>query len=309
MTRVLVLGRAGQLARALAAAPPPAGWTLDFAGRERLDLARPETVTAVIRAEAPQVVINAAAYTAVDRAEAERAAAFAVNAEGAGAAAEAAAAAGALLLHVSTDYVFDGRKGAPYAEDDATAPLQAYGASKAEGERRVLAAAPDAQVARTAWLFSARGRNFVTAVRARLLAGETLRVVDDQRGRPTCADDLARALLAVAAARLPGRGSAGRLHLTNAGEASWRELALAVARALPAPVRPDDGRIRAVSTAEYGAPAPRPADSRLDGARLEAAFDLRLRPWPDALAEVMEKLGRGLEAAPKSVETRQQSGA
>lgn len=307
MTRVLVLGRAGQLAQALAAAAPPPGWSLEFAGRERLDLARPETVASLIRSAGPAVVINAAAYTAVDRAEAERDAAFAVNAEGAGAAAEAARAAGALLLHVSTDFVFDGRKGAPYLEDDATAPLQVYGASKAEGERRVLAAAPDAVVARTAWLFSARGRNFVTAVRGRLLTGEVLRVVDDQRGCPTCADDLAAALLAVAAARLGGRGPAGPLHLTNAGEASWRELALAVAGALPGG-GPDDGRILAVSTAEYGAPAPRPADSRLDGARLASAFGLRLRPWREALAEVMEKLGRGLEAAPKSVETRQQSG-
>src|SRR5690606_15330657 len=130
-------------------------------------------------------------------------------------AAEAATRAGALFVQLSTDYVFDGRKGAPYGEDDPVAPLQVYGASKAEGERRVLAAAPDAQVVRTAWLISGRGRNFATAIAARWLAGERLDVVDDQRGRPTSADDLADLLLKICAARLAGRGAAGRLHVAN----------------------------------------------------------------------------------------------
>lgn len=308
MTRLLVLGRDGQLARALAAAAPPPGWTLAFAGRERADLTRPETLAALVRAEAPDVVVNAAAFTAVDQAEREPELAFAVNDLGAGAAAEAAAGAGALLLHLSTDYVFDGRGGAPYGEDDPVAPLQVYGASKAAGEARVLAAAPDAQVVRTSWVVSAHGRNFLAAVLARAAAGEALRVVDDQRGRPTLADDLAQALLAVAAARLAGRGRPGRLHVTNAGEASWHELAAAALALAAAP----DGRpmaaISPVSTAEYGAAAARPADSRLAGGRLAEAFGLSLRPWREALPAAVEKLGRGLRAAPFGVETGQQSG-
>ena len=303
MTRVLVLGRSGQLARTLARATPPNGWTLDFAGRERADLLRPDDLRDLIQAERPDVVINTAAYTAVDRAEAEPVVAYAINANAPQAIAEAAGRAGSVLIHVSTDYVFGGGSGGPFPEVAPVAPLQVYGASKAEGERRVLAADPQAVVVRTAWLLSEMS-GFVRAVTSRALAGEPLRVVDDQCGSPTHAADLAAALLTIAERRLAGVGGAGLLHVAGPLEATWHELAGALVGAL------DAGKAKLsaplpISSSEYGAPAPRPRDSRLDVTRLKSSWGMELRPWTAWVAETAKV---GQSSAPIGVEKGQQSG-
>lgn len=279
MTRVLVLGRNGQLARALAATAWPDGWATAFAGRETLDLTRPEAIAPYLAAQAPDVVINTAAYTAVDAAETEEAAAFALNADAPSVLAEACRAGGRLLIHLSTDYVFSGDGGAPYAEDAPVAPLNVYGRSKAEGERRVLAADPDALIIRTAWLLS-RDSGFINAIRSRLLAGETVRVVDDQLGSPTFVRDLAAALPALAAARRAGRGDAGLLHVAGPQQASWLDLAHALALSIDR----IEG-VKCVDSATYAAIAPRPADSRLDVTKLRSAYGISLRAWTAAITE------------------------
>jgi dTDP-4-dehydrorhamnose reductase len=279
VTRVLVLGRSGQLARALAATAWPDGWTTVFAGRETLDLGRPEAIAPFLTAQAPDVVINTAAYTAVDAAETDEAAAFALNADAPSALAEACRAHGRLLIHLSTDYVFPGDGGAPYSEDAPVAPLNVYGRSKAEGERRVLAADPDALIVRTAWLLS-RDSGFLRAIGSRLLAGETVSVVDDQRGSPTFVADLAAALRDLAAARRAGSGEGGLLHVAGPQEASWLDLARALALALDR-----KEAVKCVNSATYGAKAPRPADSRLDVTKVRSAYGISLRPWTDAITE------------------------
>lgn len=279
MTRVLVLGRSGQLARALAATAWPGGWTPSFAGRETLDLTRQEAIAPFLSAHAPDVVINTAAYTAVDAAETDEAAAFALNADVPAALAEACRAEGRLLIHLSTDYVFPGDGGAPYAEDAPVAPLNIYGRSKAAGERRVLAANPDALVVRTAWLLS-RDSGFLRAIHSRLVAGEAVRVVDDQRGSPTFASDLAASLPALVAARWGGTGAGGRLHVAGPRPASWLDLALALARSIGR-----EDAVKCVDSATYGAIAPRPADSRLDVTKLKSVYGISLRPWTVAITE------------------------
>ena len=302
MTRVLVLGSAGQLARALARATPPEGWALEFAGRERCDLTRPDAARDLIMTAKPDVVINTAAYTAVDRAESEPELAHALNAEAPLVLAEATRRGGSLLIHVSTDYVFGGVAGAPFAEADPVAPLQTYGRSKAEGERRVVAADPGALVVRTAWLISEMS-GFVRAISSRALRGETLKVVDDQRGNPTHADDLAAALLGVAQRRLAGLGEGGLLHVAGPLAATWHELATAIISRLE-PGEAELSRPSPIASSEYGAPAARPQDSRLDVTRLKSIWDMELRPWTAWAAETAQV---GQSSALFGVEKGQQS--
>lgn len=300
MTRVLVLGRSGQLARALADAAWPAGWSVEFAGRGDLDLTRLDLVESHLADRAPDLIVNTAGYTAVDRAETEPEAAFRLNAEAPEVVAQAARRLGAALIHLSTDYVFGGAGAAPFAEEDQPSPVNAYGGSKAEGERRVRAADPDALVARTAWLLSPDA-GFVRAILVRALAGEALRVVDDQRGSPTRAADLAEALARIAEARLAGRTPGGILHVAGSEPATWFDIASAmIASACP------EARVEPIASADHGAAAPRPADSRLDVSRLAAIHGLSLPPWRSWVTE-MAKLG--LISARSGVESRQHSGA
>lgn len=299
MTRVLVLGRQGQLARALAATPLPAGWTATFAGRDTLDLTRPETIAAFLDNQGPDVVINTAAYTAVDAAETDEASATALNATAPQALADACRSGGRLLIHLSTDYVFSGDGDRPHDEDDPVAPLNAYGRTKAAGERGVLTAYPDALVARTAWLLSPQS-GFVRAILSRLNSGEGVRVVDDQFGNPTHAGDLAAALVQVAAARLAGIGAGGPLHIAGPEAASWHDLALGLAT----PLRLQE-HVAPVSSMDYAAKAVRPHNSRISVIRLKNVYDIALRPWT---AWITETAQLGLIGAPKGVETRQQSG-
>ncbi len=284
--RVLVAG-GGQLGSELVAEVPD-GFVAAAFGHEGLDLTYAEHVHEVIARERPEVIVNAAAYTDVDRAEAEREKAFAVNAEGAERLAREAAASGARLIHVSTDYVFDGAKSSPYEPDDEPAPLSVYGASKAEGERRALAAAPGRTlVLRTSWLYSSFGGNFVKSMLARMRGGEPLRVVCDQVGSPTWAGHLADAIWRAAARP----ELAGILHFADAGVASWYDFAVAIqdeALALgllaqPVPITPIRAR-------DFPRPARRPAYSVLDASAAREELDLLALPWRWALRTMLSEL-------------------
>lgn len=267
-------GGQGQLAEAVRRT-----WTgheLVIPAEDDLDLGRPERIAASLAAHRPQVVLNAGAFTQVDRCETEPELAMRINAEAVGWLADACAAHGALLVHVSTDYVFDGRSERPYREDDPPAPRSAYGRSKLEGER-AAARAPQHLIARTAWLYDAWGKNFYNTMRRAAAEGRKLRVVDDQRGAPTTCRALARQL-----ARAVEEQWRGLVHVTCTGETSWHGFAAAIFRAhgIAADLSP-------CATADYPLPAPRPAYSVLDGRR-RAVLGTDLMPsWEDALAEVV----------------------
>ncbi len=288
---ILVLGRSGQVARELAKIGPPDGFELAFAGRETLDLAGPVDLAGFVRQRAPAAVINAAAYTGVEKAESEPDAAFRLNRDVPAELARACAALQLPLVHFSTDYVFDGEKPTPYVEDDPTGPLGVYGRSKLEGEQAVLAAGGRAIVLRTSWIYSAFGSNFVKTMLRLAESRAELGVVDDQVGRPTWAEDCARGALRAVRALLDREAAAdGVFHLAGAGDASWADFAEAVfdgaaARGLPA------ARVKRITTADYPTLARRPANSRLDCRKLAATLGLRARPWRDSLLACLRELG------------------
>lgn len=293
--RVLVTGITGQVGGALAVRPAPAGMAWIPAGRDRLDLSAPDGIAAALAAIAPDAVVNPAAYTAVDAAETDSATAFRVNRDGPAALAEACSARGIPLIHLSTDYVFDGTGSRPYRADDPVAPLGVYGASKEAGEQAVRAALPDHVILRTAWVYAAEGKNFVNTMLRVGAERDELRVVADQRGTPTPAGDIADAIAAILAARLAGTAIRGTFHYTAAGETTWHGFAEAVFRRA--------GRhwgrrpvVHAITTADYPTPARRPAYSVLDNAALDAALSgfgpVPRRPWETALNAVLdERLG------------------
>lgn len=279
---LLITGAAGQLGRDLAVAAARAGITrIHTPGSAELDITDPVVVSEAVasaRSGAPLVVINAAAYTAVDAAEGAGAArAHAVNAEGPAHLARACAAHRAHLVHVSTDYVFAGEGAGPHRVDDPTLPRSVYGRTKLAGEHAVLSLTPSAHVIRTAWLYGAHGGNFVRTMAALARGGGTVRVVDDQHGNPTWTADLAEGLiaLALAADRVPP----GVLHCVNASATTWFGLARAVFTEIGA----DPERVVPCSTAEFPRPAPRPANSVLDTAGWATAGLPELRHWRHAL--------------------------
>jgi len=285
--RIFVAGSSGQLARALKARGAAHGHLVETFGRPVLDLAVPDSAAALIEGFAPDLILNAAAYTAVDRAESEADLAMAINRDGAAQLAAGARKLDLPFLHVSTDYVFDGEKGSPHVEADATHPLGVYGHTKLEGERQVLAENPDALVFRTGWVYGADGGNFVrTMIR---LAGEreNLDIVADRYGNPTFAADLADGLLTIAG---KARGASGGVfHLAGNAEASWFDLAAGVMARLSAAGRkvPTLGKI---SGDAYVAPAARPRDSRLDCTRAEQVFGVRLPGWPQSLGVAVDAI-------------------
>jgi dTDP-4-dehydrorhamnose reductase len=278
--RLLVTGAGGMLGVDVVEAAGAAGHDAIALARADLDVTDRGAVERAIAAERPDAVVNCAAWTDVDGAEDHEAEATAVNGDGAGHVAAAAERAGAFCVHVSSDYVFDGRASEPYAEDAGTNPLGAYARSKLAGERAVLASAPGAAVVRSAWLFGARGRNFVATMLRLGREREEIAVVDDQVGSPTWTGHLAPALVAVAERRV-----AGILHVAGAGACSWRDLAAATMDAAGLPCR-----IVGQSTAQAGRPAPRPASSVLVSTRPDAPA---LPDWREGLAGYLAAVGAG----------------
>ncbi len=285
--RVLVTGVTGQVGGCLVERTPPPGIDWIAAGREVLDLAEPEPIDAVIERLAPELVINCAAYTAVDRAESEPGAADRVNHLGAGALARACGRRGLAMIQLSTDYVFDGTKPAPYQPDDPVAPLCVYGASKEAGERAVRAGCPRHLILRTSWVYGPRGGNFVRTMLRLGREREALRVVADQHGTPTSAVELAGALAALAGRMADGwRAPAGTWHLTAEGHTTWHGFAEAIFDHA-APTTGRRPRVEPVTTAEYRTAARRPANSRLGCQATRGDLGLALGPWRDALAPVV----------------------
>lgn len=281
--KVLVTGAAGQLGRALQETCP-AGIELVAAGRGELDLADAPAIRSHVENIRPDVVINAGAYTAVDRAESEPALARAINADAVAAIAAACAAHGTRMVQVSTDFVFDGTAARPYRPADATAPLSVYGATKRDGEEAALRLAPRCLVLRTAWVYAVEGRNFVATMLRVMRSGKPLRVVCDQIGTPTFAPNLARATWAMIA-----RDATGILHYTESGVASWYDFAVAIQEEalqlglLSAPVA-----IEPIASAEYPTPARRPGFSVLDKTETTRLLGEAPEHWRAALRKMMK---------------------
>jgi dTDP-4-dehydrorhamnose reductase len=284
---ILQFGRTGQLAREMLARAPARGCEIQALSRSDIDLADAGAVANAVRDASADLVLNAAAYTAVDRAESEPDLAMAINAAAPAAMAKACAKRGLPLIHLSTDYVFDGAKAGAWREDDPRAPTCAYGRSKAEGEAAVEAAGGRAVILRTSWVFSAHGSNFVKTMLALAKARPELRVVADQRGRPTAAGDLADAILAIAPRLVAGAPEAsGVFHFAGEGTTSWAGFAEAIFELAGDP-KP---KVIPIPTADYPTPARRPLNSELDCGRIERVFGLRPRPWRDGLAEALHEL-------------------
>jgi dTDP-4-dehydrorhamnose reductase len=290
--RILIAGWHGQVAQALAELAPGRAEIKAFAvGRPALDLCSPSSIQSNLVESRPDIMINTAAFTAVDDAESEPDKAFALNREGAAAFAGVAARKGIPVIHVSTDYVFDGAKKDPYTEEDTTGPINAYGVSKLEGERAVADANPRHVILRTAWVHSPWSRNFVKTMLALARDRDEIGVVDDQVGCPTYALDLASAILDVAVQIGSGttREPWGVYHAASAGGASWCGLARRVFEASGAHGGPV-ARVNAIASADYPTPARRLANSRLDCAKLERIFGVRLPDWQRGVDACVQRL-------------------
>ena len=290
--RVLVAGREGQVARALIARLGQDGHAVTALEPPELDLTSRDSIAAAIQAADPALVVNAAAYTAVDKAEDQEAIAYAVNRDGAAWLAEAAAARGLPFVHFSTDYVFDGLKGAPYVEGDPTSPLGVYGRSKEEGERAVLAANPRSVVLRTAWVCSPDGGNFVKTMLRLSADRDELRVVADQHGAPTFAADLADAVAQMAprlVASAAGDEAFGLFHLSGAPHTTWfgftqEIIAQAATRGGRQP------RLTPIATSDYPTRARRPGDGRLDCSRIGRVHGILPADWRASLGRCLDVL-------------------
>jgi dTDP-4-dehydrorhamnose reductase len=290
--RIVVTGREGQVVRSLIERAPGRGFEAVPIGRPEFDLAGPpDSIESAIAAARPEVVVSAAAYTQVDKAESEPDLAFAINEGGARAIARAARNLGVPLIHLSTDYVFDGAKASPYVEDDATGPTGVYGASKLAGEQAVLAEHDNSAILRTAWVYSPFGTNFAKTMLR--LAGDRdeVSVVADQRGNPTSALDITDAIFMVGANLVGGGDPAQRgiFHMTAGGEASWAEFAEAVFAA-SAEVGGPTARVKPIASAEYPTAARRPANSRLDSEKLARRHGVRLPQWQVSVKTVVKRL-------------------
>jgi dTDP-4-dehydrorhamnose reductase len=286
--RIVLLGRNGQVGWELQRALAPLGELVAF-GRE-LDLAEPDAMAARVRELAPQVIVNAAAHTAVDKAESEPALAERINADAPGALARCAAETGTWLVHYSTDYVFDGSGHAPRDEDAPTAPLSVYGRSKLAGEQQIRASGCRHLILRTGWVYAARGANFARTMLRLAAERETLNVVADQIGAPTGAEFIADATAHALRQALSEPALGGTYHCVAAGETSWHgyaEFVIEAARAAGRPLRLPAGALRPIPTSAYPTPAARPLNSRLATARLQAAFGLVPPPWQHGVQRVL----------------------
>ncbi len=281
---IAVFGAGGQIGSALARRARARQQKLALFTHADADITDHNAVVAALRDFSVGIAINAAAYTAVDKAESEPARAFAINRDGAATLAEACATQGTQLIHISTDYVFDGTKSGPYLESDPISPLGVYGRSKAEGEEAVIGVAPDCIILRTAWVYGLDGANFVKTILRLGAERDAVRVVDDQKGSPTFADDIAEAILTLIAA---GERAGSRIyHLAGQGTATWFEFAREIfaeteRRGMKTP------RLEAITTAQYPTPAKRPANSVLDCSRITNDFGIKLPPWQEGLKRML----------------------
>lgn len=289
--RVLITGADGQVGRAL---------LKSFAGsaeviacnRASLDLANAESIRDKVREVAPDIIINAGAYTAVDRAESEQDLAFAINGRAPGVLAEEAQRASALLIHYSTDYVFNGSKAGPWVEDDPTDPLSTYGASKLAGEDAIRSVGGGYLIFRTSWVYAPEGKNFVLTMLRLGRERDSLNVVDDQVGAPTTAAELARATHTITKGILGGNFGAvpawaGTYHMSCSGSVSWCGFARAIFEQAPKLLGGKTPRLNPIATSEYPTPARRPQNSILSNEKLHRRFGLRLASWQSALDDVL----------------------
>lgn len=279
--KILLFGKNGQVGRELRQTLPPLG-ELVAMGRQEADLTDLSAPRRILLEQAPEIIVNAAAYTAVDQAESEPAAACLINAEAVAVMAGYAAGRKVLLVHYSTDYVFDGRKSAPYLEDDPTNPLSVYGRSKLAGEEAIRQRGCQALVFRTSWVFSPHGKNFVKTVLRLAGEREALKIVADQHGAPTSAELIAELTAKAIAAYRAGKLNPGLYHLAPAGESTWHGLAVRIveqALAGGAVLKLNPAAIEAISTSEYPLPARRPLNSRLDTTRLAKGLGITMPDW------------------------------
>lgn len=303
--RILLTGKNGQVGSELARLLPPIG-DIIAVGRDELDLARPGEIRRVIAQSQPNIIVNAAAYTAVDQAEKEEPLARAINGEAPGVIAEEAGKIGAFLIHYGTDYVFDGAKRTPYTEEDPTNPISAYGRTKLAGEQALRASGAAHMILRTAWVYATSGKNFLLTILRLASTREELRIVDDQHGAPTSAREIAAATARLLSLAKPDpleflTQHAGTYHLTAGGETTWYGFARAILESVQhADVSPDwliaattrrpliAKRIVPIATAEYPTPARRPAYSVLSNTRFAATFGFSLPDWRTQLADVIQ---------------------
>ena len=289
--KILCFGETGQVARELVRNAPLVGASIETLGRDRADLSDPDACANAIHKTDATIIVNAAAYTAVDQAESDGDAAQRVNADAPGAMARVAAARGLPFLHLSTDYVFDGSGSRSWCEDDRTAPIGVYGTTKRDGERQVIAAGGPHVILRTSWVFSAHGRNFVKTMLRLGSEREALSIVDDQVGGPTPAHEIAKALLAIACSFAEGRGQSGLFHFSGAPACSWADFAEAIFAASSIARKPLISRI---PTSAYPTPARRPLNSVLDCSKIRQTYGIGQPDWRTGLKTVI----RELEAQP-----------
>jgi dTDP-4-dehydrorhamnose reductase len=302
MRMIAIIGSNGQLGWELVRQGDRLGYKMLAPGSGDLDVTRPGSIAGCLEPRAVQLVVNAAAYTAVDRAETEKKRAFEVNRDGPANLAGFCARTGIPLVHISTDYVFDGSKAGAYREDDPVSPIGIYGQSKAAGETEVRRKSAAHLIVRTAWLYGVHGHNFVKTMLRLGAEKKNIRVVDDQTGCPTYAADLARAILLISDHILAGKKTRwGTYHYCGAGSVTWFGLAQAVFamaakyEAAPAP------KVVPITSAQYATPVKRPANSVLDCSKIEAHFGIRPRPWIDSLAEMIDAF---YGAPPKNLSPR-----
>jgi dTDP-4-dehydrorhamnose reductase len=289
--RIAVTGAKGQVASSLLdrAAQPGGGIQILSLARPEFDLERPETIAPILHAARPDILISAAAFTAVDAAETARDQAMAINGSAPGVLAAETARMGVPIIHLSTDYVFDGAKPAPYVESDPTGPTTVYGESKLAGERAVAAANPDHAVVRTAWVYAPQGKNFVLTMLRLAETRERVGVVADQIGNPSYNLDIADGLVALAQAMLRGEGVPGVYHMAGGAKASWADFAEAIfegSRRRGGPA----AAVERIASAAYPTPAKRPANSQLDCTKLRDGFGIELPAWPLALDRCLDRI-------------------
>jgi dTDP-4-dehydrorhamnose reductase len=286
---ILLFGGDGQLGREMVRESAKRAMPLVALSRAQADIADRAAVDEAIQRHGPSIVINAASYTKVDAAETEAEAAHRANAIGAGILATACARAGVPLIHVSTDYVFDGSKPGPYVEGDPVAPINVYGRTKAAGEQAVRDAAPLHAIIRTSWVYGEFGQNFLKTMIQLAATKDELRIVADQRGCPTSTPDLANAILTIAPQLLGGKGTSGTYHFAGSGVTTWHGFASRIVAA-QAPLTGRAPRVTAITTAELPRPARRPANSELDCSLFARVFGIRGRPWTEETDRITRNL-------------------